>query len=951
MFAQKGAKTKARPRSKSAAAKGKKKANIGPSGQTWTPLEEQVLKLKEDNPGTLLMVAVGYKYKFYGEDAKIASKELGIACFPQRNFLVATAPIFRREIYVKKLLAQGYRVGIVDQTETAALKAAGGTRNSLFARGLTNLYTSTTYVDELNSLDDSESGGSAVASGPLMCLVEQLAGGMGKDDRVRIGMICISPSTGDVVWDEFYGEGYVIASTSYLYVHSDTHMRIEVETRLVHTKPSEILLSGSKLSDPSEKTLLQFVRGPTGGTKPRIERFEEPMTYTDAFSYVTEFFSRDDHHPSTSSQTARENRLVEAIADFPHTVIIALARAIKYLSAFDVADVLREINFFTRFAGRAHMLLNGKTMTNLEIYRNETTYAVKGSLLWVLDHTKTKFGSRLLRSWIGRPLMDETILKERTDAIEEILGSTSGGLVMLKDLLKGLPDLAKGLCRIQYGKCTPSELAALLVHFNRVSTTFRPTSDPSEVGFKSSLLNEIIHSLPKLHKPMQQILGSVSMDMLKKARKDQMWIDSDKYPAIADRRAAIDMIEGELADELKRVQKLLKRPSLRWSTWNGEEYLVEIRKDESQLVPPSWNVLNTTKLLRRYRIPLVKQKIQERAQYQEALQAEAEKAYLAFLAEIARDHYAVMREVINKLATADCLLSLAHVASQEGYVKAEFTQEDVLEIEDGRHPIVEALSTNPFVPNTVRLGAGSPRSKVITGPNMGGKSSCVRMTALIALMAQIGSWVPASRVRMRMLDGIFTRMGAADDLARGRSTFMVELSETQHVMQAATDRSLVILDELGRGTSTYDGMAIASAVLHHLLESTSCKTLFITHYPLVARELEKKFPTELENLHMGFIEDTRSFGVECGRLAGVPESVLQVAAKRAEDMRVELDARARLSRFAFFLGEHEHNLTCSRARQGMKLLAECLQLSSGLDTRLPELQDLAKSLDLNDKHI
>jgi len=295
------------------------------------------------------------------------------------------------------------------------------------------------------------------------------------------------------------------------------------------------------------------------------------------------------------------------------------------------------------------------------------------------------------------------------------------------------------------------------------------------------------------------------------------------------------------------------------------------------------------------------------------VQAESNKAFASFLEEIARKYYSVLRDTVNKLATADCLLSLALVALQDNYVRPSFTNDDTLDIVDGRHPMAEVLRSDPFVPNSIQMGGGQPRSKIITGPNMGGKSCCVRMVALIAIMAQIGSYVPASSVKLGLLDSIQTRMGASDDLARGRSTFMVEMSETSEILHSATPNSLVILDELGRGTATFDGMAIADAVLHQLVQTTKCKTLFITHYPLVASGLESRFPLDVQNLHMSYEEESRidgtreivflyrltsgiapeSFGIECGRLAGLPESILAVASKRSSKLQREVEERTR----------------------------------------------------------
>ena len=250
--------------------------------------------------------------------------------------------------------------------------------------------------------------------------------------------------------------------------------------------------------------------------------------------------------------------------------------------------------------------------------------------------------------------------------------------------------------------------------------------------------------------------------------------------------------------------------------------MIELKKAEVRDVPADWLVVSATKTLRRLRTPTMVNLLRRRAQALEALTLAANAAYRGLLAEIAEEHYAVFRDAVQRLAVFDCLCSLAVVGVQEGYVRPEFVEgEDTLVVEDGRHPMIEKLRDDPFVPNSIDMG--TRRHKIVTGPNMGGKSSVVRMVALCAIMAQIGSYVPATRMRLSALDGIFIRMGgesvivglcialtdqyeASDDIARGRSTFMVELQETSSILQLATTRSLVVLDELGRGTSTFDGV-------------------------------------------------------------------------------------------------------------------------------------------------
>ncbi|CAA7265435.1 unnamed protein product [Cyclocybe aegerita] len=866
---------------------------MGPSGKPYTPLEKQVLKLKEDNPGTVLMIEVGYKYKFFGKDAEVARKELGMVAYVDRNFLVAGIPDHRRDVHLKKLLSCGYRVGIVSQTETAALKKVGDNRNAPFTREVTRLYTAATYVDEMDSVDDMEK----YTSAPFMCLVEEKKNGKSSD--VSFGMIIICPSTGDIVWDDF----------------EDSVMRLELETRLVHNRPSELLVPRKHLTDATNKMLSHFTGISTTGSRIRTDEFDEVMDYTDAFEKVSQFYT-DERKSATASESFKSGKLMASVVDFPKRVVVALAHAIEHLSAFGIANAFLETKFFTKFSTRAHMLLAANTLINLEIYRNETDGTTRGSLMWVLDRTKTKFGARLLRSWVGRPLVDKVILQARVDAVEEILESTSETLLTLRGLLKRLPDLAKGLCRIQYGQCTPKELSVLLLAFKKIADAYDDFDSPASVGLKSGILNEIISSLPKLKEPVRKLLEIVNLKKAADGKRDEMWNDRERYPDIVDADMSLQCIDHELADELKAIRKTLRMPSLNWITFATDEYLVEVVRNENRPIPDNWILHSKTKKLARYQPPSVHNKVQERNQRRETLDAASNQAYHSFLKEISQDYYAMLRDAVNKIAVADCLISLAQVALQLNYVRPEFTDDNSLEIVDGRHPMIEIYSDTPHVPNSIKMGDGAARSKIVTGPNMGGKSSCVRMIALIALMAQIGSYVPAASVKMGLLDSILTRMGASDDLARGRSTFMVEMSETSEILQMATNRSLVILDELGRGTSTFDGMAIADATLQYLVDKTKCKTLFITHYPLVATKLAKRFPADVENIHMGYDSETRidgtrnitflyrlspglateSFGIECGRLAKVPEDILSVATERSAQMQEEVQERIRCNR-------------------------------------------------------
>lgn len=267
---------------------------------------------------------------------------------------------------------------------------------------------------------------------------------------------------------------------------------------------------------------------------------------------------------------------------------------------------------------------------------------------------------------------------------------------------------------------------------------------------------------------------------------------------------------------------------------------------------PTTKIITRTRKVSRFHTPEVTNLLRKRDQHKESLAVECNRAFARFLTEISTK-YQKFRDCVQSLATLDCLISLAAVANQPGYVKPEFTEEPCIEVCEGRHPMVEQLLLDAYVPNDIHLFSDKQRAMVITGPNMGGKSSFVRQVALIAIMAQVGSYVPASAARVGMLDAVFTRMGAFDNMMAGESTFMVELSETSDILKQATNRSLVILDELGRGTSTHDGVAIANAVLDYAITELKSMCLFVTHYPLLA-QFGERYPENAVNAHMRFEE-------------------------------------------------------------------------------------------------
>ncbi|CEP14305.1 hypothetical protein [Parasitella parasitica] len=848
--------------------------------QKFTPLETQVIELKTKYPECLLLIEVGYKFRFFGEDAKIASRILQIANFIDRNFYVASIPVHRLDHHVQKLVKAGYRVGIVRQTETAALKAVGLNRGQPFQRELTQMITKGTMVNDMISSQNN---------GYLMCLVEAKRGGHGSDERVHVGMVAVQPSTGDIIYDTF----------------EDTYMRTELETRLLHIEPIEILISRTS-SKPTEKLVkhLSLQKSTSFGEESvRIERMPPDDTfcsdYNAAFTFVSDFYA------STSS--------LPQVVELPEIVIKTLACIIRYLDEFKLTSTLENTKFFKHFSSANHMLLNGNTLVNLEIYRNNTNFTEKGSLFSILNHTKTKFGQRLLRKWVGKPLVNISRLNERIDAVEELINTDNPKKNMAIILLTNLPDIEKGLCRIQYGRATPKELIQLLDTLVKVSKTFQKAHEPR---FDSNLLNRLFDTLPTIHHDVVEYSDAINPDYNGENKAD-LFKSEERWPEIPKQKKNMMYVEALLKDHLEELKTSTRINDLKFTSVSGIDYLVEVPNTHTKKIPNNWIKISGTKIVSRYHNKYIIDQLKEREQYRELLLLSAEKAYKDFLGEIS-EKYEKFRDVTSCLAHLDCLLSLTITASQSDYVKPVFNRnenETTIQVIEGRHPIVERL-TSTYVPNDTHFD-GEQKAMILTGPNMGGKSSYIRQIALIAIMGQIGSYVPASSATLSVLDAVYTRMGASDNMMRGESTFMVELHETADIMKQATAKSLVILDELGRGTSTHDGQAIAYAVLKHFVLQIKSITLFVTHYPSLGK-LGKIFPGQVRNCYMSYIEDKNrdgsefativflyklvdgiamnSYGLNVARLANIPLSIIKAAKLKSDHMQREMEERQFQSR-------------------------------------------------------
>ncbi|KAG9247504.1 DNA mismatch repair protein msh3 [Calycina marina] len=879
-----------------------------------TPMENQILAIKRKNMDTILIVEVGYKYRFYGEDARIAAKELGIVCIPGKfrydehtseahldKFAGASFPTHRLSVHTKRLVQAGHKVGIVRQMETAALKKAGATRNTTFVRELTNVYTKGTYIEDIEGLDQPTDGpsGGAPASGFLLCITESKSNGHGTDEKVDVGILAVQPATGDIIYDTF----------------EDGFMRNEIETRLLHIAPCEFLIVG-ELTQATEK-LVQHLSGSKSnvfGDSIRVERVAKTKTMAaEAHSHVTNFYV-DKVAKNQDSRNTKDQNLLDKVLNLEEAVTVCLSAMITHLTEYGLEHVFDLTKYFQSFSARSHMILNGNTLTNLEIYHNQTDHTTKGSLFWSLDKTQTKFGQRLLRKWVGRPLLDKDYLEERLSAVEELNnGHQTVKVDKLRYVLKSIKsDLERSLIRIYYGKCTRPELLTVMQTLQKLSNEYANATYET-AGFTSPLINSAISSLAAIGDVVISFLGKINAEAAHDNDIYCFFREDDETDAITNHKIGILAVEHDLDLYRAEAAQKLNKPKVTYNTTAGIEYLIEVANTALKVVPASWLKISGTKKVSRFHTPEVVKMIRERDQHKESLTAACNKAFAQLLVEISA-YYALFRDCISHLATLDCLLSLAAVASFPGYCKPTFisSANTTIAVQEARHPMVEQLIST-YIPNSTTLSTtpGMTRALLITGPNMGGKSSYVRSLALLCIMAQIGSYVPATCATISLLDSIHVRMGASDNIFNNQSTFQVELSETSEILKTATPKSLVILDELGRGTSTHDGVAIAGSVLDYVVRETGCLCLFITHYQSLS-SLAKAFTKngDLKNVHMKFTAENisgeegeeeitflyevgegvahRSYGLNVARLARVPKTVLDKAATKSRELELNV---------------------------------------------------------------
>jgi len=800
-----------------------------------TPMMKQYMQTKEEYKDCILFYRLGDFYEMFFDDALTASKELEITltgknCGLEERAPMCGIPYHAVDSYLNRLVSKGYKVAICEQVEDP--KTAKG----IVKREVIRVVTPGTNLDT-QGLDETKNN-------YIMCIVYMAD---------RYGLSVADVTTGE-----------------YLVTELDSQTKLMDE--LYKFMPSEIVcneafyMSGLDLDDLKNRLHMAI--------------------------YSLEAWYFDD---ALCRETLQEHFKVASLegiglSDY-ECGMIASGALLKYLEETQ-KNSLSHMSRLTRYATGNYMVLDSATRRNLELVETLREKQKRGSLLWVLDKTKTAMGARTLRKYVEQPLIDKKSIVKRLDAVAE-LKDNAICREEIREYLNPVYDLERLVGKITYQSANPRDLIAF-----QSSLSMLPSVKCILKDMESDLLKEIYEELDPLEE-LCDLVGRAIQEEPPLAMKEG-GIIKDGYNEEVDRlRKAKSEGKNWLADlETKEREKTgIKNLRIRYNKVFG--YYLEVTNSFKDLVPDYYTRKQTLANAERYIIPELKELEDTILGAEDKLCALEYELYCEVRNTIAAELTRIQRTA-KAVAKLDVIASLALVAERNNYVRPKINEKGVIDIRDGRHPVVEKMIPNDmFIANDTYLDDKKQRISIITGPNMAGKSTYMRQAALIVLMAQLGSFVPASSANIGLVDRIFTRVGASDDLASGQSTFMVEMNEVANILRNATSKSLLILDEIGRGTSTFDGLSIAWAVVEYISSSKllGAKTLFATHYHELT-ELEGKI-SNVNNYCIAVKEKgddivflrkivkggaDKSYGIQVAKLAGVPDPVINRAKEIVEEL-------------------------------------------------------------------
>lgn len=843
-----------------------------------TPLMAQYRDIKSRHPDAILFFRMGDFYEMFYDDAEVAARVLGLTLTSRNNGGAAEVPLAGIPVkaaneYLRRFVAQGFRVAICEQVEDPKL-----------AKGIVKREVIETITPGAAFSDDLLDG----ARNNFLCAVwvhEQ-----------RVGVAAADLSTGEF--------------------RLVTALPGDADAVLARLAPREVVVPSAE----------------SGSTAAQVDALVQPLGALVTARAAWEF------DVARASEALAAQFAVASLEGFgigtpDHAAVGAAGALLRYLREVQPAGLPHLARPVAERPGGV-MPLDEMTRRNLELVESlRGGEETAGTLLSVLDRTQTPMGARQLRQWILAPLTDVGAIRARLDAVESLVDAGSAR-ASLREALDGVRDVERLAGKAAAQRATPRELRALADSLARLPDVLAALRRTSGAGVLAPVIAEwddgaelalrvrdcLVERPPLAFGDGETIAAGVDAEL-------------DDLRAVAS--GGKDAIAALQAEE--RARTGISSLKVGYNRVFG--YFIEVTNAHRDAVPADYQRRQTLTGAERYVTPALKAFEEKVLGATERIEAIERRVFEALRAEVGAQ-IARLQRIAGRVATLDVLASLADVAAREGYVRPEVDEEAVLEIVRGRHPVVERMMPrDQFIPNDVTLAPES-RMIILTGPNMAGKSTILRQVGLLVLMAQMGSFVPATRARVGVADRVFTRVGASDNLVRGQSTFMVEMAETSAILHSATARSLVLLDEIGRGTATWDGLSIAWAVSEHLHERVRCKTIFATHYHELT-QLADEF-VSVRNYNVAVQEAgerilflhtlrpggaDRSYGIEVGRLAGLPSPVIA----RARALLKVLEGEQLVPALA----------GTARASRGAAPVADQLALFSAPDPLVERLREVA----------
>ena len=802
-----------------------------------TPAMRQFSRFKQKHPDCILFFRMGDFYETFYEDAKICSKVCGLTLTSRSKSTnpipLAGVPYHAVDGYIKKMLQAGYKVAVCEQVEDPKLA------KGIVKRDIVRIVTPGTLTDDilLNAKEDN-----------FLCAVS-----LGTKQEAAISWVDIS--------------------TGHFFVQQVPEKKMLDE--LLRLSPAECLLPDRRgeLFEAETKKLTTDIAQLTNAIVT-----ERPAWYFDPYQARQRLLK----HFGTATLEGF------GIQDGDNGLIPPAGAIIEYLNETQ-KTTLGHIQGLKKISGKKYLQIDTTSLRSLEILRTIRTESQKGSLLDCLDETLTAMGGRMFRAWLCMPLCDLGAIELRQDAIKEIK-DTDTKLADIRKLLADFADTERIAARVSTFRATPKDLVALAATLRRI-----PLLREMLQQFGADLLVRLAGQCDSMDKLADLLEAAIEPDCPSHLR--------DGGVIRAGFSEELDRLRSISKDGQSWLRHYQKGQIERTGIGNLKigynkvfGYYIEITHSSADKVPGDYVRKQTIKNAERY----ITEELKE---YETQVLGAEEKALeleLQLFEQVRRQtaqYVARLQKLADTLAQCDCLAALAYLARRRNYIRPKVTNGTELIINEGKHPVLAEALGSEFVPNDIELGGQAGDLLVVTGPNMSGKSTYIRQVALLVLMAQAGSFVPAKDATIGLVDRIFTRVGASDELVRGQSTFMVEMTETANIINNASEKSLVILDEVGRGTSTYDGLALAWAVTEHIANKLKCRTLFATHYHELT-ELAELF-TNVKNCNVAVREwmdevvflhkilpggTDKSYGIHVAKLAGVPKSILERSKEILEEL-------------------------------------------------------------------